>query len=139
MHVKVYSKPECHLCEDALQIIDRLTPQFGLDVTEVNILDDMATYEQYREIIPVVEVTAVRVGRLVAPISESELYAYFVMAQHAIEDRARRTGSVVQPYRESRLDRLARSIGRHWLRLLVTAMGIFVTIPWLAPIFAALG
>ena len=87
MHVKVYSKPDCHLCEDALQIIDRLTAEYGLDVTEVNILDDMAAYEQYKEIIPVVEVTDVRVGRVVAPITEPELHAYFKMARHAIEDR----------------------------------------------------
>ena len=46
---------------------------------------------------------------------------------------------MVQLYRESRLDRLAASIGRHWLRLLVIALGIFVTIPWLAPVFAWLG
>ncbi|MEO8285798.1 MAG: DUF2085 domain-containing protein [Chloroflexota bacterium] len=138
MHVNVYSKPGCHLCEDALQIIDRMTAQYGLDVTEVNILDDMEMYEQYRDIIPVVEVTDVRVGRLVAPITEPELQAYFTMAQHAILDRSR-LRSVVVPYRESALDRLAASIGRHWLRLVLIAMGIFSGLPWLAPIFAALG
>jgi uncharacterized membrane protein len=126
-------------------IIDRLTSEYGLDVAEVNILDDMAMYEEYKEIIPVVEVTDVRVGRVVAPVTEPELRAYFTMAQHAIEDRARRlagagsAGSVVQPYHESRLDRAARWIGRHWLRLLLIAMGTFVTIPWLAPVFAAFG
>lgn len=137
MHVKVYSKPGCHLCEDALQIIDRLTDQYGLEVAEVNILDDMALYEEYREIIPVVQVTDVRVGRVVAPITEPELHAYFSMAQRVIEDRRR--GSVVQPYRESRFDRWAASIGQHWLRLSLIAMGIFVGLPWLAPVFAALG
>src|SRR6476620_1380111 len=98
MHVKVYSKPDCHLCEDALQIIDRLTAEYGLDVTEVNILDDMAVYEQYKEIIPVVEVTDVRVGRVVAPITEPELHAYFKMARHAIEDRQRGRPSMVPTY-----------------------------------------
>jgi uncharacterized membrane protein len=89
--------------------------------------------------IPVVEVTDVRVGRLVAPISEAELYAYFNLARHAIEDRERGRASVAQPYRESRLDRVARWIGRHWLRLLLVVMGIFVTVPWLAPVFAWMG
>jgi glutaredoxin len=98
MHVTVYSKPGCHLCEDALQIIDRLTTRYGLDVTEVNILDDMAIFEQYREIIPVVEVTDAPVGRLVAPISEPALHAYLRMAKDAIKDRDLLT--VAQPVAE---------------------------------------
>lgn len=40
---------------------------------------------------------------------------------------------------DSRLDRIARFIGRRWLRLFLIAVGIFVGLPWLAPIFAALG
>ncbi len=97
MHVTVYSKPGCHLCEDLLLNIERLTTLYGLDVTEVNILDDMAVYEQYREIIPVVEVTDVPVGRLVVPISEPDLHTYFKTAEHAI----------TAP-KESWLDRVAR-------------------------------
>jgi thiol-disulfide isomerase/thioredoxin len=84
MHVKVYSKPGCHLCEDALTIIDRLASRYDLVVTEVNILDDPAIYEQYREIIPVVEATGVEVGRLAAPITERDLRAYFDAAQRAV-------------------------------------------------------
>jgi len=98
MHVTVYSKPGCHLCEDALQIIDRLTTRYSLDVTEVNILDDMAIFEQYREIIPVVEVTDVPAGRLVAPISEPALHAYLRMARDAIKDH--NPVAVAQPVAE---------------------------------------
>ena len=81
MHVMVYSKPGCHLCEDTLLMIDRLAPRYRLDVTEVNILDDPAIYEQYREIIPVVEVTGAEVGRLAAPITDSDLRTYFEKAR----------------------------------------------------------
>ena len=77
MHVTVYSKPGCHLCEDTLLMIDRLAPRYGLEVTEVNILDDPAIYEQYREIIPVVHVTDAQVGSLAAPITERDLRAFF--------------------------------------------------------------
>jgi glutaredoxin len=77
MQVTVYSKPGCHLCEDALLLIDRLAQRYGLDVTEVNILDDPAIYEQYREIIPVVEVADAPVGKLSAPITERDLRDYF--------------------------------------------------------------
>jgi hypothetical protein len=81
--------------------IDRLTARYDLDVTEVNILDDIAIYEQYREIIPVVEVTDAPVGRLVVPITEPALHTYFKMAQQAI----------LVP-KESWLDGVARKVGR---------------------------
>jgi glutaredoxin len=86
MHVTVYSKPGCHLCEDALLMIDRLAPRYALDVTEVNILDDPAIYEQYREIIPVVEVPGAQLGSLAAPITERELREYFEKARRTVSN-----------------------------------------------------
>jgi glutaredoxin len=110
MHVTVYSKPGCHLCEDTLQIIDRLTSKYALDLTEVNILEDMAVYEQYREIIPVVEVTDVSVGRLVVPISEAELHAYFTMA---LDTLAGRSPGPNRSQPASLLSKLAHRVARH--------------------------
>jgi glutaredoxin len=108
MHVTVYSKPGCHLCEDALDSIDRLTPQYGLDVTEVNILEDMAVYEQYRDIIPVVEATDAQVGRLVVPFSEADLGAYFEKARRATGDNR---ANAAQSDPDSWLDKMARKVG----------------------------
>ncbi len=36
-------------------------------------------------------------------------------------------------------DRLGRGLDRHWLATANTMVGIFITLPWLAPVFAALG
>ena len=138
MRVTVYTKPGCHLCDEALHLVDKMTPRYGLELTEVNILDDMATYEEYKHIIPVVQVTDVRVGRLVAPITEAEMYAYFDMARGVMQGGAG-AGRSVLPVHETALDRMAKWVGKHWLRLVCVAMGIFVGIPWLAPLFASLG
>jgi uncharacterized membrane protein/glutaredoxin len=157
MHVTVYTKPGCHLCDDALFAIDRLARRYDLEVAEANILDDPALYEEYKHIIPVVEVTDVQIGRLVAPIAEAELTAYFTLAQQTIES-ARRGGPStpnLAPYalaaqpaasvlpapdvKEPWIDRAASYAGKHWLKMLVVAMGFFVGLPWLAPVFAALG
>jgi uncharacterized membrane protein/glutaredoxin len=136
MQVTVYAKPGCHLCDDALDILDRLAAQYDLDIVQINILDDMAVYEEYKEKIPVVEVEDKRFGRLVAPITEQELRAYVEMASRSLIPPP---PSLLPPGKESAMDRFAEYIANHWLRMVCIALAIFVGIPWLAPIFAALG
>lgn len=137
MRVTVYSKPGCGPCEDLLQLLDRLTPQYGLEVHEVNILESTSVYEAYKEIIPVVEVGGGKIGRLVAPIGEPELRFYLEMARRLVP--AGVDALVTHAEREPFMDRMAAYIGRHWLRLVGIVLAIFVGLPWLAPVFATLG
>lgn len=135
MRVTIYTKPGCHLCEDALDLLDKLTPQYRLQVEQANILDDMALYEEMREQIPVIVAEDGQYGRLVAPITEPELRAYLEVVR-----RDRQYGrSVLPAYRESVLDRAARWMGKHWLKMAIIFVSVFVALPWLAPVFAALG
>ncbi len=51
------SKPDCHLCDVAREIVDTVVadlPDGAVDVQEASILDDPALYEQWWEKIPVV-------------------------------------------------------------------------------------
>ena len=142
MRVTVYTKPGCHLCEDVLVILDRLTPHYGLQVQEVNILDDMALYDAYHLKIPVVTIEDGRLGTLEAPIDEPTLRAAFDIARRALPTgpSAGRPSSIVhRPRPEPLLDRLAHYIGGHWVPLASSAMAIFVGLPWLAGVFAWLG
>jgi uncharacterized membrane protein/glutaredoxin len=154
MRVTIYTKPECHLCEDALDILDRLAPQYDLQITEVNILDDMALYEAFHEEIPVLDIEDGRLGRLKAPLDEASLRTAFEVARRAVPSLESRVQSQ-RPERGSRdlgpstwdsgpqsegtLDRVARYIGRHWLMLVSIVLGVFVGLAWLVPVFAALG
>lgn len=135
MRVIIYTKPDCHLCEDTLDLLDRLTPQYGLDVHEVNILGDTALYEEYHDKIPVVQVGDGRLGRLAAPITEPELRSYLDAVRRILPPPS----AGAPPKREPLIDRMARSIGRHWLRIVLVAMGVFVGLAWLVPVFSALG
>ena len=135
MRVTIYTKPGCHLCEDALDLLDKLTPQYGLQVEQANILDDPALYEQMHEQIPVIVAEDGRYGRLVAPITEPELRAYL----EVVRRDTRYSRSVLPAYRESALDRAARWMGKHWLKMAIIVLSVFVALPWLAPVFAALG
>lgn len=51
--VTLYSRPGCHLCDDARAVIERVCAELGEAYDEVSILDDPALLERYGEEIPV--------------------------------------------------------------------------------------
>jgi glutaredoxin len=51
--VTLYSRPGCHLCEDARAVIARVCADLGEEYVEVSIDDDPALQERYAEEIPV--------------------------------------------------------------------------------------
>jgi glutaredoxin len=52
--VVLYSKEDCHLCHRALDLLQRLSGEFQLEIEEVDITADPALYDRYRYTIPVV-------------------------------------------------------------------------------------
>ncbi len=60
----LFTKPGCHLCEEAKTVIDSAIQQFKsqhsseqpIELTEVNILEDQALLEKYTEEIPVLQI-----------------------------------------------------------------------------------
>lgn len=132
MLITVYSKPECHLCEDVIALLNRLAPEFSLEVREVNILGDPQLQEAYHDKVPVVVAEDGKYGWLVPPIDEREMRRYIGFVQRGGRHQ-------VRVYQETKLDRILDWTSAHWLRLVCIALGIFVGLPWLAPIFAAFG
>jgi hypothetical protein len=54
--ILLYSKPDCHLCDDAAAILDRVGREFGIPWSKVDIRADPALYEQFRYRIPVIKI-----------------------------------------------------------------------------------
>ena len=52
--ITVYSRPGCHLCEEAKAVIAPLLREFGAVLHEVNIDEDVALAERYGRDIPVI-------------------------------------------------------------------------------------
>jgi hypothetical protein len=50
----VYSKPDCHLCEEAMTLLRRVQAELGFELTELDISGDDALQRAYFERIPVV-------------------------------------------------------------------------------------
>lgn len=51
--VRLFSKPGCHLCEDARAVIDRVCAELGVRFDEVDITTDPALMKAFGEQIPV--------------------------------------------------------------------------------------
>jgi glutaredoxin len=54
--ITVYSKPDCHLCEEAMTVLRRLREELGFTIEELDITADDALHRVYFERIPVVVV-----------------------------------------------------------------------------------
>jgi glutaredoxin len=52
--VTVYSKPDCHLCAQALLALRRLQPELGFELEERDILRQESLHRAYFERIPVI-------------------------------------------------------------------------------------
>lgn len=53
LQLELYSKPGCHLCDELRALCERLSDEFFLQVTEINIETDPALEERYGQEIPV--------------------------------------------------------------------------------------
>lgn len=62
MSLVFYSKPDCHLCDQGLDIVLRLARRHGLDVRKVNIEADPDLFQRHRYRIPVVTLGSVELG-----------------------------------------------------------------------------
>jgi glutaredoxin len=54
VQIEIYSRPGCHLCDDAKEIIERVQSRFPFSLRVINIENDPALEKTYGEQIPVV-------------------------------------------------------------------------------------
>ena len=66
MKATVYSRPECHLCHEAIESLGLMTAEFpGLEIEEIDIDSDDDLFRRYLERIPVVMIGGEIVSELV--------------------------------------------------------------------------
>lgn len=63
LDLTIYSRPGCHLCEEAKAVIDPLIKEFGATVHEVNIDQDEELAERYSWDIPVIFIGAYKAAK----------------------------------------------------------------------------
>ena len=54
INVEIYSRPGCHLCDEAKEVIERVRRRVGFGLRIINVESDPALEKEYGELIPVV-------------------------------------------------------------------------------------
>lgn len=52
--IEIYTKHDCHLCESAKDVLNRVTKDYPLKITEIDITGDENKYHEFKDSIPVV-------------------------------------------------------------------------------------
>lgn len=52
--VTLISKPDCHLCDQARETVNRVCTDLNIEWTEYSIFDDPQLADQYAEFVPVI-------------------------------------------------------------------------------------
>jgi glutaredoxin len=61
--VTLYTKEGCHLCEQALDLLNQVRRRHPFELELVDILDDPAAYDRYKHDVPVVMLNGREVAR----------------------------------------------------------------------------
>jgi glutaredoxin len=64
--ITLYSRPGCHLCDEALAALERVQARRGFEIREIDITSDDELHRRYLERIPVVA------------LGNEELFEFFV-------------------------------------------------------------
>ncbi|MBL7959813.1 glutaredoxin family protein [bacterium] len=54
--IEIFSKPECHLCDEAKDALKKAKKYFNLEIIEINIEENQEYFEKYRYDIPVIRI-----------------------------------------------------------------------------------
>ena len=139
--VTLYTKPDCHLCDQTKEDLESLHEQYPHELVEVNIDGNRDLQLAYGLEIPVIEVGPYR---LKAPFSRQELK----MTLAAAMDRARHLESLDEANYQERLqrgwtvtaaDRFSYWLSSHYMALFNIFVFIYLGLPFLAPTLMAAG
>lgn len=79
--VVLYGRPECHLCDDAWAVLERVRADTPFELIQRNIETDDALLRRYLERIPVVEIDGEEAFELF--VDEADLRARLAVARAA--------------------------------------------------------
>lgn len=73
----IYTKPECHLCDEMKKIIYFVKNEIKFELKEVNINEDVALFNMYKDKIPVLKIN----GRIFAKFRVDENKLRFKLSE----------------------------------------------------------
>lgn len=133
--VTLFSRANCHLCEQARSDLQSLQAEIPHTLLEIDIESDPAIQKKYLDKIPVVEVG---VYSLKAPFTRADLRMTLGAARDARSQNLRLDKNPPLAAVTS-TDRLSYWIANHWLAVVMAMFILYTGLPFLAPILMKSG
>lgn len=139
--VKLYSRKDCSLCDQARADLATLQQTFPHQLEEVDIDKDPRLQKAYGELVPVIEVGPYR---LKPPFDRLELQITLGAVQRGFEHSKSIDQSIEQAINQnitpwSKADSISYWLSKHYLALLNTIVFLYLGIAFLAPVSMKLG
>jgi uncharacterized membrane protein len=139
--VRMFSKDNCHLCDEAIQYLEDLQNVIEHQVEIINIEGDPGLEKKYSIDIPVIEVGPYR---LKSPFTAQDLEITLRAAAEREKNIAEIDLKVAQseasfPVKISKGDRFSYWMARHYMFVLNVIVLFYVGLPFLAPILMSAG
>jgi uncharacterized membrane protein len=141
IEVTLYLRKDCHLCEVALSQLEELQSKIPHHVNTIDIDDDPKLRTQYGFNVPVVLIGPYR---LLAPIEKKDIEISLLAVQHSQTqdskiDKAIEEGRLKIPVNWTRSDGVSLWLSRHYLALFTVLIFLYVSVPFMAPMFMKVG
>ena len=131
IEVTLFVKPQCPLCDDVHALLGELAAVYPHRLTVRDVSAEARLRAEFGERVPVVEVGG---RRLSSPVTRENLASALAVAQ-AIE----RSYAPSRASKPGGADRATRWLTRHWLALFNSVVGVYVGLPFLAPVLLRAG
>ena len=139
--VTLYTRPDCHLCEQAKTDLEALQAVVPHQLVEIDIETDPALVSKFALEIPVVEVGPYR---LKAPFTRQELQVTLRAASdrkshlERLDDKSYQA-AVERGQKVTASDRFSYWMARHYMLVFNLFLLLYVGVPFLAPVFKDIG
>ena len=132
--VTLFTRLDCHLCEQAKEDLAAIQSQIPHKLVEVNIENDPALHKKFLSDVPVLEVGSYH---LKAPFTRAEL----LMTLGAVRDSSEQISKISQQTAPglNAADRFSIWMARHWLFGVIVLFVIYLGLPVLAPVLMKVG
>lgn len=134
IRVTLYTKRDCSLCDDAREMLRSLHAEIPHELFEIDVESDPVLQARHGESVPVVQIGPYT---LRAPFSVVDLRVALSAAR-----QGRQSGEAISERKRARVARIDRAVlylARHWLALLNLVIGLYVGMPFLAPVLMHFG
>lgn len=143
LNVTLYSRTDCHLCEEVKADLAALQEQYPHNLVEVNVDSDESLLEKYGNMIPVVEIGPYRRS---APITRQDL----AISLGAARDRLDQLDKIKDPLYEARKnsprrqeitrsDRVSFWMSDNYIWVFNAVIFVYLALPFLAPVLMKTG